>query len=76
VNLYDSQLRQALKSILPREPDIDSRPIRSDELFPEDLRRLVERARTTIDEKIKGSDQGHRDLQTRLESASARNSLM
>ncbi|MHB9099262.1 MAG: hypothetical protein ACYC5X_15720, partial [Syntrophales bacterium] len=70
-NLYDNQLRQHLKSILPSERDIDSRPFRSEELFPEDLGRLTEKACAIIEEKIKVSDQGCNALQVQIDDLGA-----
>jgi len=71
LNLYNNQLRQHLKSILPHELDIDSRPFQSEELFPEDLKRLTEKACETIEEKIKVSDQGCNALQVQIDDLGA-----
>jgi hypothetical protein len=71
VNLYDQQLRQSLKSILPNESDIDSRPFRSDELFPEDLQRLTAKARKTIEESIEKGEQERRTLQAQIDDLGA-----
>jgi len=71
VNLYDYQLRRFLKSLLPNEPDIDSRPFRSGELFPEDLERLTERARETIEKSIKADEQGRLALQAQIDDLGA-----
>jgi hypothetical protein len=71
VNLYDSQLRQYLKSILPHERDIDSRVFRSGDLFPEDLERLTERASKEIEEIIKIKEQERIDLQMQIDDLGA-----
>jgi len=70
VNLYDYQLRQSLKSFLPDESDIDSRPFRSDEVI-EDLERLTSRAQKTIDEPIENTKQERRALQDQIDDLGA-----
>lgn len=71
VNLYDFQLRQHLKSLFPSESDIDSRPFRSDELFPEDLERLTARARETIKKSIENSELESRSFQAQIDDLGA-----
>jgi hypothetical protein len=71
VNLYDFQLRQHLKSLFPSESDIDSRPFRSDELFPEDLERLTARARETIKKSIENSELERRSFQAQIDDLGA-----
>ena len=71
VNLYDFQLRQHLKSLFPSETDIDSRPFRSDELFPEDLERLTARARETIKKSIENSELESRSFQAQSDDLGA-----
>lgn len=67
VNLYDYQLRKSIKSFLPNESDIDSRPLRSSDLFPEDLERLTARVQESIEESIEKSEQERRALQTKID---------
>lgn len=57
VNLYDSRLRELLRSFLTNESDIDSRPLRSGALFPEDLERLTERVKNEIEKEIEETEQ-------------------
>ena len=71
VNLYDYQLRRSLKFLFPNEPDIDSRPFRSGELFPEDLERLTARARETIEKSIETDEKERRALQAQIDDLGA-----
>jgi hypothetical protein len=71
VNLYNHQLSQHLKSLLPNESDIDSRPFRSAELFPDDLERLTEKASVLIENNIKINDQGCDALQMQIDDLGA-----
>lgn len=71
VNLYDLQLRKRLKGIFPDETDIDSRPLRSGELFPEDLERLATRSAEQIEEAI-GQLEGERaEVQSQIDDLGA-----
>lgn len=71
VNLYDLQLRQALKSLFSSESDIDSRPFRSNELFPEDLERLTGRARETIKKSLENSELERQSFQAQIDNLGA-----
>jgi len=71
VNLYDYQLRRSLKSLLPNDSDIDSRPFRSSELFPEDLERLTARARESIEKSIETDEQERLALQAQIDDLGA-----
>lgn len=57
VNLHDSKLRQILKSLFKDEQDIDDRPLRSGDLFPEDLERLTEKARMELENSLDNYEQ-------------------
>jgi len=67
VNLYEHQLRQSLKAVLPDEQDIDSRPFRSNELLPEDLERLTRKAASRIEGAISDLEQKHSVLQAEID---------
>lgn len=71
VNLYDQQLRQLLTSLFPNESDIDSRPFRSDELFPENLQQLTAKARNTIEEFVEKGEQERRAIQAQIDKFGA-----
>ncbi len=71
VNLYDSRLRQLLKAYYPNETDIDKRPFRSDEMFPQSLERLSERATRAIDESIKSDNDRYQHLQEQSDELGA-----
>jgi chromosome segregation ATPase len=71
VNLYDQQLRQSLKSILSDESDIDSRPFRSNELFPGDLRGLTIKAREMVEKSIETCEQELLSLQAQIDELGA-----
>ncbi|RJR40838.1 MAG: hypothetical protein C4576_19400 [Desulfobacteraceae bacterium] len=71
VKLYGQQLRQALKTILPDEPDIDSRLFQSDELFPEDLRGLTVKAREKTEKSIENDEQELLNLQAQIDELGA-----
>lgn len=71
VNLYDSQLRQSLKSILPDEPDIESRPFQSEELFSEDLKRLTAKAQGKFTASIESEELELPKLQARIDELGA-----
>ncbi|TEB10638.1 hypothetical protein [Pelotomaculum propionicicum] len=67
VNLYDYQLRQSLKSLLPNEADIDSQPFRSGVLFPDDLERLTARVRKKLKESFEKTEQEIIALQMQID---------
>ena len=71
VNLYDHQLRQRLKILLPGEQDIDSRPFRSGNLLPEDLERLTKRATKEIETSIGQLERQYDELQVQIDGLGA-----
>jgi len=71
VNLYDQQLRQRLRALLPNEIDIDGRPFRSGDLVPEDLERLTNRAAKQIESAIGELDSQYTELQTKIDGLGA-----
>ncbi|MHB9072059.1 MAG: hypothetical protein ACYC6G_00900 [Desulfobaccales bacterium] len=71
VNLYEQQLRQSLKLIFPDESDIELRPFHSNELFPEDLHQLTEKARKSIEASLQNSEQELRNLQAQIDELGA-----
>ncbi len=72
VNFYDYQLRRHLQSILPTEPDIDSCPFRSSDLFTEDLVRLSGKARGLLEQSKEEGEQEHQALQIQIDELGAR----
>ena len=71
VNLHDFQLRQSLKSFLSNEPDIDSLPFRSGDLFSVDLERLTARARKELKESFEKTEQELIALQSQIDDFGA-----
>ncbi|MDR3556950.1 MAG: hypothetical protein P4L55_19520 [Syntrophobacteraceae bacterium] len=71
VNHYEEQLRRCLKSVLPDEPDIDSRHFRSGNLFTKDLERLTVKARNALHELISKGERERQTLQTRIDELGA-----
>ncbi len=73
VNLYDRQLRDSLKSVLPGESDIDSRPFRSTaaSLFHEDLDRLTTKTLETIGRSTEDGEQQRLAIQTQIDDLGA-----
>lgn len=71
VNLYDLQLRQRLKTVFPNETDIDSRPIRSADLFPQDLEHLTTRAAEQIADAIGQLEGELAELQSQIDDLGA-----
>lgn len=67
VNLYDYQLRHLLKKIAPDESDIETRPFRSDGLFPEDLERLTTRIQEQIESDMAELEQECDSLQSTID---------
>ena len=70
VNLYDGQLRELLKAILIGEPDIDSRPLRSQNLLLEDLERLTDKARGVVEESLRDAEEERDSYQERVDENS------
>jgi hypothetical protein len=71
VNLYDYQLRNQIKVILPQEVDIDSRPFRSMDLIPEDLESITERITFENQSVIEKAQQDISLLQTQIDDLGA-----
>lgn len=67
VNLYDQQLRQRLKALLPDVIDIDTLPFQSGVLFPEDIERLTERTVGEFKSKIKEIEGEYDNVQEQID---------
>jgi hypothetical protein len=72
VNLYEKQLRERLKAIFPDEDDIDARPLRSQELLPEDLSRLTTRATAQIEGLLRELERKRLTIQDGIEDIRVR----
>ncbi len=70
VSLYDRRLRHLLKSLLPHEPDVDSRPFMTSNLS-DDIARLTEKARKTVEKNLEDIRWEIQALQSRIDSHGA-----
>lgn len=71
VSLYEEQLRQRLKDIFPEEKDIDTRPVHSEKLLPEDLNRLTNKAVSQIEKAVEELKKEHIKLQEQIDDIGA-----
>lgn len=71
VSLYDEQLRQRLKIKFPDEKDLDIRPFHSDNLFPEDLNRLTNKAISQNEQDIEKLNKEYIELQKQIDDIGA-----
>lgn len=72
VSLYDGQLRQQLMDIFPNEKDLETRPFYSENLLPEDLSRLSDRAITKNDKAIEELEKVYTKLQEQIDDTGAK----
>ena len=71
VNLFDNDLRQILTTLFPNEPNLDSRPLNSDYLIPQDLTRLTEKAQKKMQDDIEQKKQGISSIQNQIDELGA-----
>jgi hypothetical protein len=72
INLYEQQLRNHLKTILPDEKDIDMIPFHSGELLRGDIYRLTDTAIEQIEKDIKELERDRTTIQGELDDIGAR----
>ena len=71
INLYDSELRKCLSSILPGESNIETLPFHSGNLLP-DLDRLSKKAVENIESEISEFDRSRKSLQENIDVLGAK----
>lgn len=72
VNLYDRELRRALKKVIEDETKIETAPLHSESLLQPGLDRLTMTARKTMEDEIACLEKDQKDIQELIDDLGAR----